>query len=324
MTIAGGDGNDYISNDGDSVTIAGGDGNDGISNDYGSKVTINGGAGKDYIYLDTSSTEVLIEYVEDDGDDTIYGYNLTDTIKLTSGSIINSLISGDDLILNFSGGSIHLVNTSTANIEGTFIDSTTTEGTSGNDLLSNDDSNVTLNGYGGNDTIYNSGENVLINAGDGNNKIRDLGEDSTIRTGNGNNTIYSSADFSSILSGSGKDSIRNTSYSTIDAGAGNDILHGGAGNDTLWGGVGNDSLYGDAGSDVFIYRPGEGTDTIFDYQSGDMLQILKADGSPGSYTNATFSNNKLTLAIDGGGTVVFDNVSSSDTININGTELEKK
>ena len=115
---------------------------------------------------------------------------------------------------------------------------------------------------------------------------------------------------------------------TINGGAGNDYLKstgskakilGGAGNDSLWGGKGNDSLYGGSGDDTFIYQPGEGTDKIFDYQSGDLLKILKSNGTDGGYfTESSFKNGDLTLAISGGGKVIFDDVSVGDKFNING------
>ena len=88
---------------------------------------------------------------------------------------------------------------------------------------------------------------------------------------------------------------------------------------SLWGGAGNDTLYGRDGKDVFIYKPGESTDKIFDYSSGDMLQILKSNGkSGGTFTNSSFKGGDLTLAINGGGTIIFDNVSKGDKFNING------
>ena len=106
----------------------------------------------------------------------------------------------------------------------------------------------------------------------------------------------------------------------LNGGAGNDILSGYTGNDMLWGGAGNDTLYGGSGNDIFIYKPSEGTDKIMDYNSGDMLQILKSnDSAGGTYSKATFKNNSLTLAISGGGKVIFDGVSAGDQININGT-----
>ena len=94
-------------------------------------------------------------------------------------------------------------------------------------------------------------------------------------------------------------------------------LDGGKGNDTLWGGASNDSLYGGAGNDVFIYKAGEGTDKIFDYSAGDMLQILNAKGKAGSFTKSKYSGGTLSLTISGGGSVIFDGVAKGDTFNIN-------
>lgn len=107
---------------------------------------------------------------------------------------------------------------------------------------------------------------------------------------------------------------------SLSGGTGNDSINGDAGNDTLWGGVGNDTLYGRAGNDIFIYKPGDGTDTIYDYQSGDMLTILKVNGKEGgTYNAATFADDTLTLSIKGGGKVVFASVSEGTKININDT-----
>ena len=48
--------------------------------------------------------------------------------------------------------------------------------------------------------------------------------------------------------------------------------------------------------------------------------ILKSDGSKGGlFTNSSFKNGNLTLAISGGGKVVFDNVSADNFFNVNGT-----
>ena len=88
---------------------------------------------------------------------------------------------------------------------------------------------------------------------------------------------------------------------------------------TILGGTGNDSLSGGAGKDIFIYRPNEGTDTIYDYAAGDMLKILKSNGTEGgTFTSSSFKSNNLTLAISGGGKVILSGVSAKDTFNING------
>ncbi|MBR4904286.1 MAG: hypothetical protein IKZ53_06415 [Selenomonadaceae bacterium] len=110
----------------------------------------------------------------------------------------------------------------------------------------------------------------------------------------------------------------NAQDNSIFGGTGADTLIGGAGADTLWGNKGNDALYGGDGSDTFIFKANEGTDTIMDFTSSDLLTILKSDGSAGSFTQATLSNTTLTLKIDGGGSVVFKNVTASTDFNING------
>ena len=109
---------------------------------------------------------------------------------------------------------------------------------------------------------------------------------------------------------------------SLIGGKGNDQLYGGSGADTLWGGANSDTLCGGDGNDLFIYKPEEGIDTILDYQSGDMLQILKADGTNGSFRNALFSNNELKLSISGGGFVVLKNVTLATEFNINGTNYK--
>ncbi|MBQ3337050.1 MAG: hypothetical protein IJG80_06565, partial [Selenomonadaceae bacterium] len=88
---------------------------------------------------------------------------------------------------------------------------------------------------------------------------------------------------------------------------------------------GNDKLYGGDGVDTFIYRPNEGTDSIYNYTSGeDLLQIVDADGNDVNFTKSTFNSSKGTLALDieGGGKVYFGGVTASDTFDINGKTYE--
>jgi Ca2+-binding RTX toxin-like protein len=70
---------------------------------------------------------------------------------------------------------------------------------------------------------------------------------------------------------------------TIDGEAGNDNLSGGAGRDLVFGGVGNDSinggagsdrLFGEAGDDTFVFAAGDGTDTIYDFASGEDIRFV--------------------------------------------------
>ena len=94
-------------------------------------------------------------------------------------------------------------------------------------------------------------------------------------------------DKATLLGGSGDDYI----YNQEDA---NVLIKGGASNDTLTGGGSVSSkFYGGEGVDTFIYRPGGGTDTICDYESGELLQILDA-----GFSDSSFKNSKLTLTLD--------------------------
>ena len=202
----------------------------------------------------------------------------------------------------------------------------------GNDYITTDGTKATIVGDAGKDTLVGgSGADYLIGGAGVDSLVGNAGND-TLSGGGSADVLLGGAGKDSLNGGAGNDTLDGgAGNDTLDGGAGNDslaggaahdLMRGGAGNDTLWGGSGSDSLYGGTGDDVFVYRQGEvGTDTIFDYEAaGDMLQILKADGSSGgTYSSATFASGKLTLAIEGGGTVVFNGMSNGDQVNINGT-----
>lgn len=235
------------------------------------------------------------------------------------------------------------------------------KGTSGHDNLSNGtgwnlskDAGKIIYGYGGNDTITNYANNVSISGGSGNDYITsnygsnstvhgDAGADNiTVQSNNalvygddGNDNILTYKEGNFIYGGKGADYIRteNNNNGFVSGDAGDDTitaykgthltLSGGAGNDSLWGGANSDTLIGGTGNDIFVYKPGQGTDHITDFSGGDMLQILKSNGNEGgTFTSAIFSGGNLTLAISGGGSVVLDNVSSGQSININGTKYK--
>ena len=325
-------GNDTIRNTAANVSIDAGADNDFINNSA-ANVTVFSGAGNDSI---VGSTQADLLY-GGEGSDIIYAGQGDDYIRGNSGN--DSLVGayGNDTLNGDSGND-------------------TLEGGAGNDYLYGGDGNDILDGGTGNDKIYADSGNDSINGGDGNDYIKISGSSSTALGGAGNDSIVGSTQADSlyggegsdiIYAGQGDDYIRGNSGNdslvgaygndtlngdsgndTLEGGAGNDYLYGGAsndslsggtGNDSLWGGTGNDTLIGGSGNDIFICKANEGTDHITDYASGDLLQILNTDGTDGSYTKAAFSSSKLTLTINGGGKVVFDNVSAGDKININGT-----
>lgn len=83
---------------------------------------------------------------------------------------------------------------------------------------------------------------------------------------------------------------------TMDGKAGNDTLNGGAGDDKLTGGAGADDLYGGAGKDNFIFASVKdstvatsGQDTIFDFATGDKIDLSAIDAKTSGGANDTFS-----------------------------------
>jgi len=65
---------------------------------------------------------------------------------------------------------------------------------------------------------------------------------------------------------------------------GNDTMYGMGGDDRIEGGAGNDTIYGGEGSDTFVFRAGDGIDTlvdsgpqdrivVYDYQSYSMVNV---------------------------------------------------
>ena len=261
------------------ITITGGKGNDSLIGGKNND-TLSGGAGNDT--LTGGKGKDLFIYSA--GNDVITDYATSDRISIGA-AISKSSVKDSDATFTINSGTLTVKNGKGKNISFIEADGTARTIISGAQLFTNSSSaKVTLA----------SG----IEVGDASERTKAI-------------TLTGNAKANTLLGGSGKDKLYGK--------AGDDKIYGNKGNDSLWGGAGNDTLYGGAGKDVFIYKPGEGTDTIFDYQSGDMLQILKSNGSTGgSFTKSSFSSGKLALTVSGGGKIVFDNVNATDTFNING------
>lgn len=75
----------------------------------------------------------------------------------------------------------------------------------------------------------------------------------------------------------------------LDGEAGNDSVYGGVGNDQLMGGVGNDQLFGGTGDDKYVYKLGDGIDTI-DNTGG---------GNDGVFFSGGIAEERLTFTRDG-------------------------
>ena len=133
---------------------------------------------------------------------------------------------------------------------------------------------IVFNGSTGSDTFTGFGKADKLSGGNGNDTLKGAGGNDTLSGGNGNDKLYGDA---------GNDK--------LSGGAGNDKLYGGTGNDKLDGGAGNDTLSGGSGSDQFVFKKGQGNDTITDFQAGkaksDVIHLDTADGAVIEYGDNT-------------------------------------
>ncbi len=348
-SIVGGSGNDSFFGGAGNDTLYGGKGND----------TLIGGAGADvFLYASGDGSDIITDYAEEDLIKITSGK--VDKISTTSaGSVVLKIGSGNltldnaaDKIVSYEDAAgkktfspikfnskstaatllaaygkdsfdfadfsglknldasavTHKVNITGNALANKIIGTKKAEkidGDAGNDKLYGGAGNDKLYGKAGKDSLFGEAGNDKLYGGDGSDYL--VG-------GDGKDSLYGNADADKLYG--------NASNDKLYGGDGNDLLYGGDGKDSLWGEAGNDSLWGGSGNDTFIYKPGEGTDKIFDYETGDMLKILNADGSNGSFKKSKYSGGDLTLTINGGGKIILYDVSTSDTFNINGTSYK--
>ncbi len=269
--VAGTANNDSITNTGNVSKIFGYAGNDTIISYNANSVTVNGGAGDDYIRLhdgdiaywaNNDSQNIVIDYNYGEGSDTVVGFYSDDTLRIATSKSFSTMKSGSEFYVIFDNGSITLKNLDESDIESVNI--------------------VTVKG-GPHESVLprglslNYSRNFMTASKRFSNKNLNLTNYSTVEIFNGEavthtmNITGNSLD-NVIYGGSGKDVVNGgTGNDSLVGNAGNDKLIGGADEDTLDGGTGNDTLTGGNGNDVFIYNAGN--DVITDYEEGDSIYI---------------------------------------------------
>ena len=288
-SIFGAAGNDSILGNAGNDKLYGQNGNDSLSGGKGND-SLWGGDGKD-VFIYSAGNDVIADFTVGQ-----------DKIQIASGKISKTSLSGSDVLFTIGKGSLTVKNAKGKTIS--LIDSAGKASSTlvGAQALNNSNkASVTIAADMG--AVDASARTKAI-------AITGNALANTISGGTKNDSIFGAAGNDSILGNAGNDKLFGD--------AGNDQLFGGNGNDSLWGGAGNDSLWGDVGKDTFIYTANEGTDKIFDYETGDMLKILNADSTDGSFKSSKYSGGDLTLTINGGGKIIFEDVASSTKFNING------
>ena len=314
VSVNGGADNDYITSySGKNNVILGGVGDDTING--GQHSTINGGKGNDEIER-YGAYNGVIKYSSGDGNDTIYGFNSSDTLHIAKGSY-TTMISNSDFIVKVGKQKITLkyavlydydkviIKDSSGNIA-IYNDWSVMSGTSGNDYMTNEANNVTVNGGAGNDDITSYGDYVKIFGDDGNDSIDSFyGDNVTISGGKGNDDIYSGGDNCSI-----------------DGGAGNDTIYSSGDNTTITGGKGNDSIVLGWDNNIIKYSSGDGKDIIKFFHSDDTLHITKGSykvKASGNDVIVTVGKGSITLKDAAGQNISIKNSSGKVTTKSYGT-----
>lgn len=281
--IYGGTGNDtiYADNtfqDTSNNYLFGQEGNDSIySTNYGS--IIDGGSGNDLLY--GGSARDIFNFGDNFGQDTIYkNYNDLGPNSISQANDIinfNGNISADDLYFSVTGSTWKslkigiLGSTDSITYKAFFAD-----------LKQNPITAINFS-----DGSYLNIANIYSNLSQ---HLDD--NDNTLLASAFSENIYGYAGNDHLLAQAGDDSIY--------AGDGNDSLFGEQGNDTLYGELGDDSLTGGTGNDTFVYRFGDGHDTILDAESIDLIKLKNINKNDVKFSGSSVH---LVMTFKDGGTL---------------------
>ena len=182
-------------------------------------------------------------------------------------------------------------------------------GSSGMDIVDGTEHDDTIDTLGGTDIVAGGAGDDDIDGGAGNDFLfGDSGAD-TIDGGEGDDIVFGGSGDDTLTGGAGADLIRGGSGAdTIQGGEGADILlgdsgadtiDGGAGDDIIYGGTGDDTLTGGDGADTFVFAPGDGSDTITDFDTDNDTINLSLFGDDISFSDLT-----ITATTDGTGSII--------------------
>jgi len=126
-----------------------------------------------------------------------------------------------------------------------------------------------ISGVACNDNLYSWEANDAITGGKGNDSLYAGTNFDTVVYGKAGADYVAGAEGNDILNGGeGNDQLFGWGGNDIlEGGHSNDYIDGGVGNDMVVGGTGKDVLFGGEGSDTYLFNPGDGQDTIYEYDA---------------------------------------------------------
>ena len=249
----------------------------------------------------------------------MFGNQGNDSLDLAGNNNTVFAGAGDDTVNMVANGVLLFGN------EGADVLNLSTSGSTivgGNDLADGDD-NVTATGdgnfiltNGGADTITAAGNALTIVGGFGDDVVSASGIAALIFANQGSDTVTAGDGADTIFAGIGDDSVR--------AGDGADTLFGNEDNDTIVGGRGDDAASLGEGNDLFVWNPGEGSDTVegdagddvLDFNGADVNEVVSISAN-GTRTHFLRDVADITMDLNRGERISFDALGGSDDITVN-------
>ena len=174
------------------------------------------------------------------------------------------------------------------------------------------DSPELITGTDEGETINGTDDGDLINGFNGDDQISGLNGEDFIWGGRGNDVIEGNDHDDEVFGGPGDDNVSgNAGHDRVFGGTGDDQLFGNTGNDLLRGGIGNDILTGGERIDYFVLAPGEGTDTITDFEV-NVDQLLLENGLVVEALSISQSGDNTLIEFNGETLAILNNVNSAD------------
>ncbi|MBW3245451.1 hypothetical protein KUV57_22660 [Epibacterium sp. DP7N7-1] len=329
--IAGGEGND---------TLAGGEGNDRLDGGAGDD-RHSGGAGADYLlgslgddFFDGGDGDDTIDFAYSDDD---FSIDLSLEKAVFSDGVIEQVIGIENAI--GGAGSNNLIGSLQGNMLNGGAGNDTLRGGGGNDVLEGgadadelqgNEGQDSLYGGDGNDKIADGAGDDLVHGGSGDDYLTAGAGADSFNGGEGVDTVDFGAETGSIavdlalgtavhedgttdqllnleniIAGTGNDTLSGDAIDNVfDGGAGNDDINAFGGNDTISGGHGDDFLSGGTGSDTYLYRLGDGNDTITDVAGdGEFNELVFTDVSQDQLIFSQAMNGDLEISVADGAVV---------------------
>ncbi len=252
--LEGGAGNDQLVGGGGEDALFGGDDDDVLVGDYpnnailGFDDTLDGGAGHDELH-GGGGADVLDG---GSGNDRLFGQGGHDSLYGGEGDDIGLGGDGDDVLVGEEGND-------------------RLDGEAGDDLVFGDEGHDILFGGAGRDSLDGGdGDDILI-AGDGDDVLAGGAGHDELQGGAGADRLSGEAGDDRLFGQDGNDTLfGDEGHDLLRGEADDDVLFGGAGVDRLFGDDGADRLYGDEGADVLL--GGAGTDVLEGGQGDDHLE----------------------------------------------------